>query len=175
MTKCHLRQDWNYIFEFISLKQIWQSVVFVAGPNIILIRWENLLSLKFVGSLACWLCLWLAMAMAASRSRLFTGTTNSPSLISRLLLIITTTRQSKLCKFCNLTNLVILASLVWSWEHDIYWHKCSKSTYTGITADVGDVDKQRRKCEDSARILETEFAIMITRRMILQMKNSSWL
>ena len=72
-----------------------------------------------------------------------------------------------------MVDLVILAGLVWSREHDIYWHKCSKSLYTGITADVGNVDKQRRKCEDSARILETEFAIMITRRMMMQMKNSS--
>ena len=38
-------------------------------------------------------------------------------------------------------------SLVWSWEHDLYWHKCSKSIYTGINADVTDVHG-RTECED---------------------------
>ena len=39
---------------------------------------------------------------------------------------------------------MVESGLVWSsWEHDIYWHKCSKSIYT----------------EDSARILKTELAI----------------
>ena len=69
------------------------------------------------------------------------------------------TRPSKLSEFCNLTNLLFLVILVWSWEQDIYWHKCSKSIYTGINADVTLEDNGRTECEDRARILDSEFAI----------------
>ena len=36
------------------------------------------------------------------------------------------------------------SGLVWSWEHDIYWHQCSKSIYIGINAHVTIVTDGRK-------------------------------